>query len=151
MGTFKVEVEVGDPTGQRFEQYEALVDTGSTYSVFPAKVLRRLGVEPHRRSSFELADGTRREWPIGRTWLRLDGRQELSLVVFGDEESEPILGAVALEEFLLAPDPVRRRLVPVLGLMMQVKDGGRVRCLRLSRGSTPAGSIARDRSSSSFA
>jgi predicted aspartyl protease len=118
VGTFKVDIEVGDPSGQRFEQYQALVDTGSTYSVFPAKVLRRLGVEPHRRSAFELADGTQKEWPIGRTWLRLDGRQEVSLVVFGDEDSEPILGALALEEFLLAPDPVRRRLVPVPGLMM---------------------------------
>lgn len=118
MGTFKVEVDVGDPSGRRFERYEALVDTGSTYSVFPANALRRLGVEPHRTSVFQLADGTQREWPIGRTWLRLDGRQELSLVVFGDDDSAPILGAVALEGFLLAPDPVRRRLVPVTGLMM---------------------------------
>ena len=50
--------------------------------------------------------------------MRLDGRRELSLVVFGEDDSEPILGAVALEEFLLVPDPVRRRLVPVPGLMM---------------------------------
>jgi len=121
VGTFRVEVEVGDPTGQRFERYEAVVDTGSTYSVFPATVLGRLGVEPHRTSAFELADGSRKEWPIGRTWLRLDGRQELSLVVFGDEDTEPILGAVALEEFLLAPDPVRRKLVPVPGLMMGLR------------------------------
>jgi hypothetical protein len=88
----------------------------------PATVLRRLGVEPHRTSVFELADGTRREWPMGRTWLRLDGRQELSLVVFGDDETEAILGAVALEEFLLAPDPIRHRLVPVAGLMMGVNS-----------------------------
>ena len=118
MGTFKVDVEIGDPAGQRFERLEALVDTGSTYSMFPAEILRRLGVEPHRTSTFELADGSQREWPIGRTWLRLDGRRELSLVVFGDEDSEPLLGAVALEEFLLAPDPMRRRLVPIPGLMM---------------------------------
>jgi hypothetical protein len=26
--------------------------------------------------------------------------------------------SIALEEFLLAPDPIRRRLVPVPGLMM---------------------------------
>lgn len=120
MGTFKVDLEIGDPSGQRFEHHEALVDTGSTYSVFPADVLRRLGVQPHRTSAFGLADGSQREWPIGRTWLRLDGRQELSLVVFGEQDSEPILGAVALEEFLLAPDPVRRRLVPVPGLMMRL-------------------------------
>src|SRR3972149_10196582 len=122
MGTFKVAVEVGAPTGERFERFEALVDTGSTYSVFPASVLRRLGVQPHRRSTFELADGSQTEWELGRTWLRLDGRQEMSLVVFGAEGVEPMLGAVALEGVLLAPDPVRKRLVPVRGLMMLSKQ-----------------------------
>jgi predicted aspartyl protease len=121
MGTFNVTVEVGDPRGRRFRSFDALVDTGSTYSVFPASVLRDLGVVPHRRSVFELADGSQRDWEMGRTWLRLHGQQELSLVVFGDEDVEPILGAVALEEFLLAPDPVRQRLVPVRGLMMGLR------------------------------
>lgn len=119
MGTFKVALEVGDPAARTFEPVEALVDTGSTYTVMPASTLRRLGVTPHRRSTFELADGSRQEWETGRTWVRLDGRSELTLVVFGAEGVEPILGAVTLEEFLLAPDPVRRRLVPVTGLLMR--------------------------------
>jgi predicted aspartyl protease len=118
MVTFRVTLEVGDPAGQRFEALEALVDTGSTYIVLPATMLRHLGVQPHRTSKFELADGSLRQWQIGRTWVRLDGKTEMTLVVFGEEGVEPILGAVTLEEFLLEPDPIRQRLNAVPGLLM---------------------------------
>lgn len=118
MGTFRVAIEVGDQQRQRYESIEALVETGSTYTVLPASVLRRLGVQPHRRSTFELADGTRKEWEMGRTWVRLDGNEEMTLVVFGEDGVQPLLGAVTLEEFLLAPDPIRQRLISVNGLLM---------------------------------
>ena len=118
MGTFKVGIEVGDPQGQRYERVEALVDTGATYTTLPSSLLRRLGVAPHIRLPFELADGRRIERDVGRTWVRIDGRAEMTMVVFGEEAAGPVLGAVTLETFLLAPDPVRRRLVSVPGLLM---------------------------------
>jgi predicted aspartyl protease len=121
MGTFRVQFEVGDQQRQRFESVEALGDTGATYTVLPASLLRELGVQPHRRSTFELADGTRRDWEMGRTWVRIDGNEELTLVVFGEDDVQPLLGAVTLEEFLLAPDPIRQRLVSVTGLLMRFR------------------------------
>ena len=105
MAPFRVPIQVGDPAAQRFEPFEALVDTGSTYTVLPSSVLVGLGVRPHRRAVFELADGSRAEWDVGQTWARLNGLQQITLVVFGEEGIHPILGAVTLEEFLLAPDP----------------------------------------------
>ena len=57
------------------------------------------------------------EESIGRAWILLGQQEELSLVVFGDDA---LLGAVTLEEFLLAPDTVGQRLVPVPALMMQL-------------------------------
>jgi len=113
MGTFRVQVEVGDPEASRFESIEALVDTGATNTAFPASQLRRMGVSPHRKAIFELADGSQTELDIGRTWVRVNGDQELTQVVFAEEGSEPVLGAVTLEEMGLAVDPVKRRLVPV--------------------------------------
>lgn len=123
MGTFRYAIEMGDPAGSHFEQVEALVDTGSTYTLIPASVLRRLGVTPHTRASFNLADGRQIELEIGRTWVRINGRSEITLVVFGDEGAEPLLGAVTLEEFLLAPDPVGQRLIPVPGLLKESQKG----------------------------
>ncbi len=113
MGTFRVQIQIGDPTGQRFESVEALVDTGATYTTLPASLLARLGVVPHTRDALILADGRRVERDIGRTWIRVDGRAELTLVVFGDPDSPALLGAYTLEGLRLAADPVGRRLIPV--------------------------------------
>ena len=118
MGTFQIEIEIGDPQGERFEQVSTLVDTGSTYTVVPRPLLERLGVQPHTRDRFRWADGRVVEEDIGRTWVRVDGRSEITLVVFGEEGASPLLGAYTLEGFRLAPDPVGRRLVPVEGLLM---------------------------------
>jgi aspartyl protease family protein len=118
MGTFHVEVEIGDPEGRRYESVEALVDTGSTYTSVPRSVLDALGVEPHERAWFRLADGHHVQREIGRTWVRVGGQAELTLVVFADVGSPTLLGAYALEGLRLAPDPVGRRLVPIPGLLM---------------------------------
>ena len=117
MGTFRVRILVGDSEHRRFEPVEALVDTGATYTVLPRRLLEDLHVVPHRLADFRLADGRRVEQSIGRAWIRLGQQEEFSLVVFGDDA---LLGAVTLEEFLLAVDPVEQRLVPVPALMMQL-------------------------------
>ncbi len=43
--------------------------------------------------------------------MRLDGRIRPGVCVVGDDGTEPLLGAVTLESFGLAADPVNRRLV----------------------------------------
>ena len=119
MGTFRVEIEVGDPTGGRFERIDALVDTGATYTSLPHPLLDALGVTPQARDSFLLADGRRVKRDIGRTWIRIGEQAEMTLVVFGDPASPALLGAYALQGLRLAADPVARRLVPVPGLLLQ--------------------------------
>jgi clan AA aspartic protease len=118
VGTFRVDIEIGDPQGERYERVEALVDTGSTYTVVPRSMLERLGVRRHARDRFRLADGRVMEEDVGQTWIRIDSRSAIRLVVFGDEDVAPLLGADTLEGLLLAPDPVGKRLVPVEGLLM---------------------------------
>jgi clan AA aspartic protease len=113
MGVFTVRIEVGDPAGTRFETYEALVDTGSTNTTMPASVLKRLGVQPHKTATFELADGRQVEMGIGRAWVRLNGDQELTQVAFAEEDTEPLLGAITLEEFGLGVDPLKKILIPL--------------------------------------
>ena len=122
MGTFNVEIEIGDPQGQRWERLDALVDTGSSFTWVPADVLRRLSVEPVRQFPFETAEGRITQRDVGRTWVRYEGRSEMTLVVFGEEDTEPLLGAYTLEGFLLAPDPVNRRLVPVVGVAKTLRQ-----------------------------
>jgi len=118
MGTFRVQIEVGDPEGRRFESVEALVDTGATNTTLAASVLEGLGVNPYTTTVFQLADGSELELSVGRTWVRVDGQQEFTQVVFAGEGTQPILGAVTLEEMGLAVDPVGRRLQPVRKYLM---------------------------------
>jgi clan AA aspartic protease len=120
MGTFRATVQIGDPAGERYESIEAMVDTGSTHTWVPQDVLARLGVAPQFRRQLVTADGRTIERDVGRTWVSIDGRSEITLVVFGDEGSMPLLGAYTLEGFSLAVDPMSRRLVSVPGLALRV-------------------------------
>ena len=120
MGTFHVEVEIGDPEGRRYVPIVALVDTGAAYTSVPRPLLDALGGEPHQRAWFRLADGRLVERAIGRAWVRVGERAEATLVVFAEPESPALLGAYSLEGLRLAPDPVGRRLVPVTSLFMSL-------------------------------
>jgi clan AA aspartic protease len=113
MGVFTVPIQVGDPGAERFESFDALVDTGSSNTAVPGSVLRALGVEPYRTAMFEMADGSQAPMEIGRTWVRVNGDIELTQVVFSEEGSQAILGAITLEELGLGVDPIKRQLVPV--------------------------------------
>lgn len=120
MGTFSHPIEVGDPQGQRFEQVEALVDTGATFTVLPGSLLRRLGIPAQRRARFRLADGSVLERDVGETKVRLNGLVVTTTVVFGEEGSPSLLGVVTLETALMAVDPVRQQLTPTEALLMSV-------------------------------
>ena len=119
MGTFSVAIEIGDPQGQRWETVHALVDKGGSFTWAPRDVLERLGVQPEFRFEFETADGRIIERDAAQTRARVDGQQRITIVVFGDLGSQPMLGAYTLEGFSLAPDPVNRRLIRVRALAMR--------------------------------
>ena len=123
MGTFNVTIEVAAGADGPFESLEALVDTGATYTLAPAPLLRQLGVEPIDRITFIIADGSRMQQEIGEAVIRLDGRQRTTLVVFGDEGANTLLGAYTLEAFSLGVDPRNRRLIPVDGYLVGLRPG----------------------------
>lgn len=118
MGVFHVELEVGDPQGQNYQVIEAMVDSGATYITMPASLLRDLGVEPRNNRTFVLADGSQIRRGLGQTWIRLEREENISPVIFWDEDTIPLLGAVTLEIFSLGIDPVNGRLIPVNSYML---------------------------------
>ena len=113
MGVFRVPIEVSDLQRHRVERVEAWVDTGAFYSSVPRPVLESLGVVPHIREPFRLADGRVVESAIGRVFIRIGDRAEITLVLFGEPGSPPLLGAYSLEGLRLAVDPSTQRLVPM--------------------------------------
>jgi predicted aspartyl protease len=115
MGVFSVRAELGDPEQRRLETVDLTVDTGSSYTTLPASRLRGLGVQPIGKQRFALADGRIVEADVGQTWIRLGGSTRMTVVAFDEEDAEPLLGAVTLEEFGLGVDAVAHKLVPAIG------------------------------------
>ena len=102
MATFNHSIEVGPKDGARFQRVIARVDPHSTYTVMPGPLLTMLGIESEWSQQFELAD----------VRLRIDGQERTSICVFGQPESEPVLGAYTLAGFGLQADTAGERLVP---------------------------------------
>ena len=111
MGEFHWPVGVWSADGERLETVDALVDTGSSYSVFPRSLLERLGVAREERDVFELADGSVVERDLGHARLTLDGRERTRTVMFGDDNAEPLIGADTLQGFLMLVDSESHRLI----------------------------------------
>ena len=120
MGTFHVAIELGSLDGSRWEFVEALVDTGASHSIFPASLLRQLGIEPTERWPFRLADGGLRELDIGEVQVRVGGRQCFSIVAFGGND-EAVLGRLSLDELGLGVDLAEATLRPVPGYLVSVR------------------------------
>ena len=116
MGTFNVAVTISPADFSAGETITALVDTGSTCSMAPASLLRRLGIAPAQTIEFELADGEIVEYATGWAGFSAAGRRGYGRVIFGPED-EYILGATALEDLALMVDPVNYRLVPTRMLL----------------------------------
>ncbi len=98
-----------------------MIDTGAHFTVVPAVVLRRLGVEPQRRIPVQFADGSRGEWDLGEVDVEMEGQKSPILVLFGEDESTVLVGAHTLEALLLDVDAVEKRLVPKRALLMTVQ------------------------------
>ncbi len=112
MSVFSVPIEVSNLEQRRVERVNAWVDTGAFYTNLPRPTLEALGVVPHKRERFMLADGRIVESDIGHMWIRVGDRSDMTYVLFAEPESEPLLGALTLEALALDVDLVNRRLMP---------------------------------------
>lgn len=114
MGLTTVTARIGRVGGRgRMVEQEMLVDSGAIYAVVPARTLRAIGIRPHGRETFSLADGTGVERAVGSAFFQLGERRGAAPVIFGEPGDAPLLGAIALEALGLMLDPLRRELRPM--------------------------------------
>ena len=112
MGTFGWPLRISGLDERETRELKAIVGTGAAHTTLPARLLRELGVEPSGRRRFLLADGRRTDMDYGQAWVAINGERVVTIVVFGEDEAPPLLGAYTLEGLALAVDPVEQRLVP---------------------------------------
>ncbi|MEP6742876.1 MAG: clan AA aspartic protease [bacterium] len=111
MGLMRINVKLRN-LGSSNGAYEArfLVDTGATDSLVPASELNRIGVQPVGKKTYELAKGEVVEYEFGLVEIGFMDEVTAGRVIFGPDNSEPILGVTALESAGIIVDPVNRTL-----------------------------------------
>lgn len=112
MGTFSCSLKLENIDRARSLEVEALVDTGAFHTMVPASQLTELGVTPTRSTLLEMADGRVGQYDLGEARATIDGRSVTTIVVFGDEGVEPLLGAYTLEGLSFIVDPEEAKLIP---------------------------------------
>ena len=111
MGLTKVTTKLISLQGPE-ASYEAvfLVDTGATDSLAPADELEKIGVRREGKMSYELADGSVKEYAYGLVRIEFMGETTAGRVIFGDPGCEPLLGVTALESVGIVVDPANKTL-----------------------------------------
>jgi predicted aspartyl protease len=113
MGVTTLDVEIANvakPEATR--RLKFIVDSGATYSVVPAPVLKQLGIRPLRRQTLELADGKTITRQKGGALFKYRDYIGVADVIFGEKGDATLLGAFSFEALGLALDPIRRTLTP---------------------------------------
>lgn len=128
MGATYVTVAVVNPADPE-RRWEALflVDTGAIDCYVPASRLREVGIEPMGRRRYELADGTETELDIGVARVEFMGDAVGATVIFGNDNTEPLLGVTALESVGIEVDPQNQRLKRLPAVRLKVVRHGHAR------------------------
>ncbi|HET8782230.1 MAG TPA: retroviral-like aspartic protease family protein, partial [Pyrinomonadaceae bacterium] len=82
-----------------------LIDTGATESMVPQSELRRIGIEPGLRRSYELANGQLEDYDIAVAEISFLDETIYGEILFGPDNAEPLLGALALQAAGIIVDP----------------------------------------------
>ena len=114
VGTFSADFILWNADQTASRSLNGLVDTGASYTMVPASILEELGIEREDTETFNLADGSRRDYDLGFARMELDSKRRRVAVIFGPENAGVLLGALALEMFALAADAKYRRLIPAV-------------------------------------
>ena len=76
----------------------------------PGDEMEKLGIPKKGKMSYELADGTVREFPFGLAQIEFMGETTAGRVIFGEPDCEPLLGVTALESVGIVIDPASKTL-----------------------------------------
>lgn len=130
-GVFSVKLSIWNPAQPSLsEEIEATVDTGASYSWISGSRLARLGIQPTRRMTFRTIEGRMIEREVAAVFVKVDGHMGGDNVVVAEAGDSEVLGAFTLEGLGLAADPVKKVLIPTVGLALLVGTAKTYRRLR---------------------
>ena len=111
MGATHVTVTIRNPADpDRAWEGLFLVDTGATDSLVPRPHLEAIGLRPKGHRVYELANGDELKMEITTADIEFMGEIVGGTVLFGEADTEPLLGVTALESVGIEVDPTNQRL-----------------------------------------
>jgi len=119
VGVFKTKLKVWNPAyAERIEEFDVWIDTGASYSWLSRERLEALGIKGTRRVAFRTIEGRQVEREVAPVFVRIDGNIGGDTVVLAEPGDAEVVGAFTLESLGLAVDPVKKQLVPAIGLAL---------------------------------
>jgi len=114
MGMTHLTVRITNPSdSKRFKDVQFLIDSGAIYTVVPKHILRELGISPHSKRTFVMANGEKYQRQMANAGFIYKKHQGAATVVFGEKRDLSLLGVTALESLGLMLDPIHRILKSV--------------------------------------
>lgn len=111
MGVTHVTVTIRNPADPaKSWQGPFLVDTGAIDSLVPRPHLEGIGLTPTAQRVYETADGREITMDVTIGQVEIMGEITGGLIIFGDADTEPLLGVTALESAGIEVDPQNQRL-----------------------------------------
>ena len=105
MGLTHVPVTIRNLITQESFTTKFLADTGCTESMIPASELRKIGIKPVGKKTYELANGQLEDYEFGLAEISLLDEITAGQVLFGPENNEPLLGVITLQAAGIVVDP----------------------------------------------
>ena len=110
MGLTHVAVTVRNSRTDNSFTKQFLIDTGATESMAPASDLKKIGIRPVGKKEYELASGELVVFEFGLAEISFMDVITAGQILFGPENTEPLLGVIVLESAGLMVDPLSRTL-----------------------------------------
>ena len=95
-----------------------MVDTGAMHCLVPRPHLEAIGLAPKGQRVYETADGREIKFDVTTADIEFMGDLTAGVLIYGEPDTEPLLGVTALESVGVEVDPVNQRLkrIPALRL-----------------------------------
>jgi len=93
------------------------VDTGAELTWLPAELLRKAGITPRRKRTFQIATKQLIEREVGYAILRAEGYETADEVVFAEPTDLSLLGVRTLDGFGVMVDNIAHRFVATTTLV----------------------------------
>ncbi len=105
MGHAWVEVEISDLEKKKSTKVKALVDTGSTLTILPEKLVNELGIKSTEEAEVGTGAGVIK-LRKGKAFVKIKGKEEITPVLISDIIDKVLIGVVILESLGLKVDPL---------------------------------------------